>query len=132
MTDQERESAYLLQKIDCNCSDCTFMVRNQDRFNQSLAWHEAMSLTDFERQKEKAISDAEALPFGKEREGMLRVAHKMKFQFDKKSVMIHYGYCTKFKKDVSFIPNVCQIETQKCFTHRKDINTREIVSTVST
>ena len=33
---------------------------------------------------------------------------------------INYGNCTKFDKKVSFIPNTCQIETQKCFKHRKD------------
>lgn len=32
---------------------------------------------------------------------------------------INYGQCQKFGKPVSFIPNVCQIETQNCFEHRK-------------
>ena len=32
---------------------------------------------------------------------------------------IHYGNCTKINKPVSFIPNTCQLETQKCFKHRK-------------
>ena len=30
-----------------------------------------------------------------------------------------YGECKKFNNDVSFIPEVCQIETQKCFQHRR-------------
>ena len=30
-----------------------------------------------------------------------------------------YGNCTKLNKPVSFIPETCQIETQKCFEHRK-------------
>lgn len=33
---------------------------------------------------------------------------------------INYGYCNKLNKDVSFIPNICQIETQNCFKHRRD------------
>lgn len=33
---------------------------------------------------------------------------------------INYGTCTKFNKPVSFIPNWCVLETQNCFTHRKD------------
>jgi hypothetical protein len=33
---------------------------------------------------------------------------------------IHYGYCNKFGKDVSFLPNTCQIDTQECFKHRRD------------
>lgn len=34
---------------------------------------------------------------------------------------INYGHCSKFDKAVSFIPATCQIETQQCFKHRKDI-----------
>ena len=33
---------------------------------------------------------------------------------------IHYGDCTHFNKKVSFIPNVCQLDTQKCFAHRRE------------
>jgi len=33
---------------------------------------------------------------------------------------LQFGYCMKFDKEVSFLPNTCQIETQECFTHRKD------------
>lgn len=36
------------------------------------------------------------------------------------SYRINYGFCEKFKKDVSFIPNHCQIDTQECFFHRRD------------
>ncbi len=41
------------------------------------------------------------------------------------SYRIHYGYCDKFKKPVSFIPNVCQVETQECFVHRKDLHNKK-------
>lgn len=37
---------------------------------------------------------------------------------------INYGNCQKFNKPVSFIPATCQIETQKCFIHRKDITSK--------
>lgn len=33
---------------------------------------------------------------------------------------MNYGVCNKFNKQVSFIPNTCQIETQLCFVHRKE------------
>lgn len=33
---------------------------------------------------------------------------------------INYGHCAKFDKPVSFIPATCQLDTQKCFIHRKD------------
>lgn len=32
-----------------------------------------------------------------------------------------YGNCLKLGKAVSFLANTCQIETQKCFEHRKTI-----------
>lgn len=35
------------------------------------------------------------------------------------SARLNYGHCIVFNKVVSFIPNVCQIETQQCFQHRK-------------
>lgn len=37
------------------------------------------------------------------------------------SYRINYGNCMKLNKPVSFIPNTCQIETQTCFKHRKDL-----------
>lgn len=33
---------------------------------------------------------------------------------------LQFGDCQKFKKSVSFIPNVCQLETQKCFINRRN------------
>ena len=33
---------------------------------------------------------------------------------------INYGYCTKFIKEVTFIPATCQLDTQECFLHRKE------------
>lgn len=31
-----------------------------------------------------------------------------------------YGNCLRFNKPVEFIPNTCQLETQKCFKHRRE------------
>jgi hypothetical protein len=31
----------------------------------------------------------------------------------------NYGACKKLNKEVSFIPNTCQLETQICFEHRR-------------
>lgn len=39
---------------------------------------------------------------------------------EKASHRCNYGQCTRFNKEVSFLPNTCQIETQLCFKHRKD------------
>lgn len=37
-----------------------------------------------------------------------------------KRTPIYAGDCLKYNKYITFIPDVCQIETQKCFVHRKD------------
>ena len=102
------------------------MQRDLEKYRKWEAWHKALALIEFERMKAKAISDAQkviesandALTL-KSGEGMLRVANKLTFQFEKKG-LLQYGNCSKFDKPVSFIPMVCQIETQSCFKHRKD------------
>lgn len=33
---------------------------------------------------------------------------------------VNYGNCSKFNKEVSFIPNHCTPENHQCFKHRKD------------
>lgn len=33
---------------------------------------------------------------------------------------VNYGNCSKFDKPVSFIPAICQLETQNCFEHRRN------------
>lgn len=96
--------------------------RDLAKFDQWAAWHRNLEQQEFERAKAKAIADALAVEDEKNREGMLRIAHKMKFQFDK-SKLLNYGRCLKFKKQVSFIPNICQVETQECFEHRLDCKT---------
>lgn len=30
-----------------------------------------------------------------------------------------YGYCQRYNKPVTFIPETCQLETQHCFEHRR-------------
>jgi hypothetical protein len=76
----DKESIYLLDRIDCNCNSCGFMKRDLEKFN---------SYNDL-------------------------------YKNTNPSWRIHYGHCLKFDKPVSFIPNSCQLDTQKCFIHRKD------------
>ncbi len=76
----DKESRILLQKIDCNCNDCKFMVRDFAKLDVHKKSYEGTGLMD-------------------------RLA---------------YGDCTEFDKPVSFISETCQIETQKCFVHRRD------------
>ncbi len=119
-----KESIIELQKIDCNCNDCVFMVRDMEKFKESLDRHHKWQWDYFNVLKDNLIKKAK---WWKEQKNdldkcnnLLAEAAKMKFQFDKGEVSINYGRCSKLNKDVSFIPNVLQIETQECFKHRKD------------
>lgn len=123
-----KESIYELQRIDCNCNECYFMQRDMDRYKKWELFHRQLQEDEFTKIKEKAIADAKLSIDNaindadrKSCEGVLRKALKMKFQFTRDG-FINYGFCGKFDKPVSFIPGTCQIETQKCFIHRKDIN----------
>lgn len=119
----DNESIKLLQKIDCNCSDCKFMARDSVKFNASTELHYKWQLDDFNRRKDrlnnlvdKKYRDQE-LVAGYQLE---QEYNKMKFQFDRNESKLNFGDCTKFSKPVSFIPGVCQLDTQGCFEHRKD------------
>jgi len=81
----DKESIILLQKIDCNCNDCKFMIRDFDKY--------------------KSFDNL----YTNERGQVTSPSHR-----------INYGYCSKLDKPVSFIANVCQLETQSCFEHRKN------------
>lgn len=103
------------------------MYRDLEKFKKWQQWSKDLQETDFIRQKTKAIKDAKEAILNaltendkKSCEGILRKAEKMKFQFDKDG-LISYGGCARYGKAVSFLPGVCQIETQHCFIHRKDI-----------
>ncbi len=114
-----------LDLIDCNCNNCIFMERDLEKYKKWKDWSKSLELIEFNRDKKKRIEEANSviglsnddqdLRSGK---GMLRVAKKMSFQFEKK-YLLQYGKCKKFKKDISFHPDHCQIETQECFTHRR-------------
>lgn len=102
------------------------MDRNLELYKKWEDHHRTASLKEFEQSKAKEISDAQNVIDNATNEfelksgnGMMRVAIKMKFYFEKKW-LLQYGTCTKFNKQVSFLPVTCQIETQHCFSHRKD------------
>jgi len=101
------------------------MVRDLEKYQKWEDWHRALALSDFTRRKNKEVKDAyDYLKIAvtdqevRTAKGMIRVAEKMTFQFEKKGLS-QYGRCSKFNKEVSFIPMHCQIETQDCFVHRK-------------
>lgn len=121
----DKESLYLLQKLDCNCNDCAFLARNMDKFNESVEFHRKLQLDYYNTLKQKLIERAN---YHKRRyydlekwDKLLTEADNMKFQFNRSEAMISFGYCNKLNKDISFISNTCQIDTQQCFLHRKDL-----------
>lgn len=79
----DKKSIIDLQKIDCNCNDCIYMIRDFEKYK---TWNHLYT--------------------------------NEKGQITQPSYRIHYGYCNNLNKNVSFIPNICQIETQNCFKHR--------------
>lgn len=124
----DKESLIELQKIDCNCNDCLFMVRDGEEFKRSLErhykWQFDYYLTCKRVMIEKAREVLRRFDYSVEKKqrkvrGIIIEIKNMKFQFDKKESMINYGNCSKLEKPVSFIPNVCQLETQQCFKHRR-------------
>lgn len=119
MTPEQKERQYLLQKIDCNCNDCIFMVRDMETFKKWENWNREIQEQGFKSKQDllkKAIDNSEN---EQAKKTLQQQYNKMKFQFSRDS-LISYGNCSKFNKPVSFIPNNCQLDTQGCFLHRKD------------
>ncbi len=116
----DKESIFELQKIDCNCNDCTFMQRDFVEYKKWEDWNRNLQEKDFNKRKEHAFEVANATEDGKSKKSLLFIANKMKFQFDRVG-LINYGDCLKLNKKVSFIPGHCQLETQECFKHRKEL-----------
>ena len=117
----DKQSTYLLQLIDCNCNDCRHMVRDFDRLEQAKSQHCEWQLNLFNSTKRNLINKADDWINKNEPDKakqIMKQVEKMKFVFEYDSP-IAYGNCSKLNKPVTFIPNVCQIETQECFEHRK-------------
>lgn len=103
------------------------MVRDQERFKQSLEDHHRWQLDYFNTLKNNLIIKAEwwenpKNPKHNPKKGatLRKEAAKMRFQFDKKEAVINFGNCSKLNKPVTFIPNTCQLDTQDCFEHRRE------------
>lgn len=42
----DKESAYLLQKMDCNCNDCKFMIRDMKKLDLHKQSYDGTGLMD--------------------------------------------------------------------------------------
>lgn len=93
----DKHSAYLLQKIDCNCNDCAHMERDFETYKYWLDQHNI----ELKKRYDPSKNGGRA------------------FQADSK-INQGFGFCKKLNKKVDFIPSICQIHTQQCFLHRLD------------
>lgn len=111
------DSIYELQKIDCNCNDCGYLLRDIYKKKHQDKVHEGWHLADFKRELNQELFIA----LSYRDKALLKKATDKTFKFKKPNY--GYGFCKKFDlKPVEFIPATCQLETQNCFVHRKEIN----------
>lgn len=116
----DKESAYELQKIDCNCNDCIFMQRDLVKFNTVFAEHFDLQVWFYRRKKARRIWEAREKIRKDKEKGLQALRQAMQLNFHHVDCISSYGRCTKFSNDITFIPNTLQLHTQDCFVHRKD------------
>lgn len=113
-----------LQNIDCNCSDCGYLERSLSKRQKHVDFHYRMQKSHFDSKRIKLIeSGEERLRKGQTDKAKLifKEARKLSFVFNEGECSLHYGKCLKFDKQVSFISNTCQLDTQDCFIHRSEL-----------
>lgn len=118
------EAAFERQKLDCNCNDCAFLERDFERFKKAKQRVRDWEAFSAKLQRKKLLRQAvEEKKKGNYRSHDKLLKKRSKIQpTPSYSNLTQFGHCTKFDESVEFIPNVCQIETQECFVHRKDHN----------
>ena len=94
------------------------MERDFEKFKKWELIEKRRQYDLFEKARIKAVGIADACEDPAGKKTLMSIAGKMVFVFDRQ-YLIHYGNCSKLVKKVSFIPNTCQIETQRCFEHRR-------------
>lgn len=118
-----KESIYELQKIDCNCNDCFFLQRDTEKYYAQVELDKANQQILFDNKKSRAIEEAnKKIKRGDKERGelALKAALSLKHSYQGDVIPLLYGDCKKYKKPISFHPNILQLETQECFVHRKD------------
>lgn len=130
-----KESIYQLQKIDCNCNDCAFFVRDLNKLNSAVAADRVLSEEIFnitkQRKIDKCNKDIENIIKHRlliknadqkivAKKEYLNLLNKKQFVYQAQECKNLYGHCNKFNKAVEFQPNTCQLDTQLCFVHRKN------------
>lgn len=117
----DKESVILKQEVDCNCNDCAFFVRDIDALNDSKKEHRRWEALSVRSKRQYFWDEAQkALEKGKldSHRDLLRERSRVSIDKSYRSGLV-FGSCSKFGKTVQVVPNVCQIETQSCFRHRR-------------
>lgn len=108
-----KKSIIALQQLDCNCNDCKFLIRNLAKQELQNQFHAKLQKQEFDRNRNNVL----ALAFTYKDNTAVNVEFKKTFKPKKPNA--GYGYCKKFDfKEISFIPNILQLDTQHCFEHR--------------
>lgn len=109
-----------LQLVDCNCNDCGYMKRRLDILAEKKQQHRDQVAASIRRLRRLKLEEIQSkMDLGKNAKGLIK--ERARVSVNKNYGKLSYGDCLKFVKPVSFIPNVCQLETQECFVHRKDL-----------
>lgn len=134
----DKDSIIELQKIDCNCNDCKYLIRSFELRQQHEDNHYRWQKDHFDLLRRNLLKQADkhilrglrgeiSLDEAQEKQkNLIKEAKELSFRFDKGGCTLSYGRCSvngladKQLKVVSFIPNTCQLHTQHCFKHRKD------------
>jgi hypothetical protein len=133
-----KESIFELQNIDCNCNDCKHLFRLFDKQNNLLAADKVADEELFYIVREKKVKNIQEnissllkykdvinqadLKIAKQK-NKLQVLSKEKYGYQGRKAPVQYGVCCKFKKEITFIANTLQLETQNCFEHRRATST---------
>jgi hypothetical protein len=120
----DKESIYELQKIDCNCNDCGYLIRDKAKFEEAQRIRKQIQLDYYNLMREKALVKANEIEDEKVKEQEIKLINKKSFQYSAPHPQINYGTCSNKKSKflfVNFLPTTFMQETQECFVHRKDL-----------
>lgn len=119
----DRESIILRQEVDCNCNDCGHFVRSADALNASKKRHRQWVFLGIRTRRRHFWEEVQkALGKGKMESYHALLRERSRVAVDKSyKAGLVFGTCAKFNRAIETVPNVCQVDTQECFVHRRKV-----------
>jgi hypothetical protein len=119
-----KESIILRQEVDCNCNDCGHFVRSIEALNASKKRHRQWAFLGIRTRRRYFWEEAQkALGKGKLESYRDLLRERSRVTVDKSyNPNLIFGACSKFNKPIETVPNVCQVDTQECFIHRRRLS----------